>query len=668
MKFGPFGRKKIRPTSLRSLQRRPFSQFIEQLEDRRMMVNTPPNLATINNATAAVGTELVIQLAVTDTETPAAETFIFFDPDDNLVTNATIDSATKTLRWTPTAAQGGQTFNFVVLVTDKAAMGSGPLADAETFSVTVGAANQPPVNTVPATQTVAEDTDLVFSTANNNRISIADPDAGTANVQVTLSVTNGDLTLPATTGLTFSAGDGTDDTAMTFTGTITAINTALDGLRYGPTANFNGSATLTIATNDQGNTGGGGPQNDGDTVTINVTPVADTPGVTITTTQEDTQTSSGLVVTRNPADDDEVTHVKVTGITNGTLFLSDGTTQVNNGAFVEFDEAASGFRFTPAANFAGTAMFNVQASTSAADAGLGGEVASVLITIFPVNDSPDLAEIDARAVARGQEVTFTAAATDVDQDTITFTLDPDLENHGATIDPVSGVFRWTPSATQALGPTVFRILATDDGDPARADSQTVVITVSEGTANQAPTFTSQPVTTATEDQVYSYSITATDPDGDDLLITAPAGLPDWLDLTDNQNGTATLTGRPLNDDLGPHNIVLQVDDGTTEATQPFTIIVSAINQAPVLANIPAQTGTVGTQVTFNADATDATGQVLSFSLGEGAPTGASIDEETGVFTWTPTAAGAFTVSVIVSDDGNPALTDQQDVTITVSAP
>jgi hypothetical protein len=37
-----------------------------------------------------------------------------------------------------------------------------------------------------------------------------------------------------------------------------------------------------------------------------------------------------------------------------------------------------------------------------------------------------------------------------------------------------------------------------------------------------------------------------------------------------------------------------------------------------------------------------------------------------VFTWTPTAPGTFTVSVIVSDDGTPALTDQQDVTITVT--
>jgi len=39
-----------------------------------------------------------------------------------------------------------------------------------------------------------------------------------------------------------------------------AINTALNGLSYNPTADYNGSSTLTITTNDQGNrftTGGG---------------------------------------------------------------------------------------------------------------------------------------------------------------------------------------------------------------------------------------------------------------------------------------------------------------------------------------------------------------------------------------------------------------------------
>ena len=70
--------------------------------------------------------------------------------------------------------------------------------------------------------------------------------------------------------LVFSTGDGTDDATMTFTGTIDDINTVLEGLTYTPDNGFNGVDTLTITTDDQGNTGSGGAQSDVDTVTITV--------------------------------------------------------------------------------------------------------------------------------------------------------------------------------------------------------------------------------------------------------------------------------------------------------------------------------------------------------------------------------------------------------------
>ncbi|MBD9357825.1 cadherin-like domain-containing protein [Methylomonas albis] len=110
--------------------------------------------------------------------------------------------------------------------------------------------NIAPVNTVPAAQTSNEDTAKVFSSANGNAITIADVDAGGANNEITLTVTNGTLTLAGTSGLTFVTGDGTADVTMTFRGTASAINTALDGLSYTPTANYNGSGTLTVSTKD----------------------------------------------------------------------------------------------------------------------------------------------------------------------------------------------------------------------------------------------------------------------------------------------------------------------------------------------------------------------------------------------------------------------------------
>jgi hypothetical protein len=83
--------------------------------------------------------------------------------------------------------------------------------------------------------------------------------------------------------LTFSVGDGIADATMTFTGTIADINTALQGLTYSPNGGYNGIDTLTITTNDLGNTGTGGALQDVDNVQITVgnpnAPVIDLNGV-----------------------------------------------------------------------------------------------------------------------------------------------------------------------------------------------------------------------------------------------------------------------------------------------------------------------------------------------------------------------------------------------------
>ena len=105
---------------------------------------------------------------------------------------------------------------------------------------------------------VNENASLVFSTATSNAISVSDVDSDGNAEQVSLSVSNGTLTLSGTTGLTFSTGTGTTNSAMTFTGTLANINAALNGLTYTPTASYSGSDSLAIATNDLGNTGPAG--------------------------------------------------------------------------------------------------------------------------------------------------------------------------------------------------------------------------------------------------------------------------------------------------------------------------------------------------------------------------------------------------------------------------
>ncbi|WP_144017362.1 endonuclease [Ekhidna lutea] len=94
-----------------------------------------------------------------------------------------------------------------------------------------------------------------------------------------------------------------------------------------------------------------------------------------------------------------------------------------------------------------------------------------------------------------------------------------------------------------------------------------------GGTPSAPSFTSTPTTTATENAAYTYSITSTGGSGTRTL-TAPV-LPSWLVYTDSGNGAGTLTGTPSTSDVGSHAVSLEVTDGTDIATQNFNITVNA---------------------------------------------------------------------------------------------
>ena len=174
----------------------------------------------------------------------------------------------KAIGYTPEAnyntATGGAE-SFVVEVSD----GHGGTV-AITVNVTVNRVNDAPVNTVPVGQTVNEDTNLVFSAANGNPILAADIDVEETvggNLQVALTVSHGQLTLSQVTGLTITAG-ANHSASMTFRGTVSSINAALNGMTYRGDADYSGSDALSITTSDLGNTGSGGALVDADGVSI----------------------------------------------------------------------------------------------------------------------------------------------------------------------------------------------------------------------------------------------------------------------------------------------------------------------------------------------------------------------------------------------------------------
>ena len=263
---------------------------------------------------------------------------------------------------------------------------------AAAIAITVNAANDAPVNTVPSAQSVNEDTALVFSTANNNAITFDDPDVadgGSYTATVTLSVLHGTLTATAD-GSASVSGSGT--ATLTLTGSQTDINNTLDGLSYQGIADYYGPDTLTMVTSDLGNFGLGGVKTDTDTIGITVTPVNDAPtssdiarsaneDATLTFTLPSSDVGANSVVDHQTTDRFSI----VTIPDYGTLKDSEGNT-LSAGATITVAQATS-MTFTPDANFNGQVSFTYKAVDSG---DLESAVQTATITVNAVNDAPEI--------------------------------------------------------------------------------------------------------------------------------------------------------------------------------------------------------------------------------------------------------------------------------------
>ncbi len=214
----------------------------------------------------------------------------------------------------------------------------------------VTSGNTAPVNTVPATRTVNEDTPLAFAGANT--ISVAD--AQTNVVSTALSVTNaGTLTVTLQGAASISAG-GNGTSSLTISGTQADINATLATLTYQGASNFNGAAVLTVTSTD-----GGGLQ-DTDACTITVNPVNDAP----TSTNDSVTTAEDTAVVLTVADFGGYSDVEGTPVASVqiTSLATDGQLQYDttgtgtwaavalNQVVSAADIAAGRLRFVPDAN------------------------------------------------------------------------------------------------------------------------------------------------------------------------------------------------------------------------------------------------------------------------------------------------------------------------------
>ncbi len=233
-------------------------------------------------------------------------------------------------------------------------------------------------------------------------------------------------------------------------------------------------------------------------------------------------------------------------------------------------------------------------------------IGTVTISISPVNDAPSASNLSSTSSYNEGDATVALSdilVSDADAgETISATLTLAdsgrgslSANDGASYDSGSGVWTISDSVANvntALANLVFQpnpdndqdttiSVTIDDGDEDASGPLSGSISLDVTPVNAAPTITSSALTTATEDSAYSYTFTGSDVDsGDSLTLSAPT-LPVWLSF---DPATGILSGTPSNAEVGPHTVVLRVNDGTVNVDQGFILTVANTNDAPAIVN------------------------------------------------------------------------------------
>ncbi len=542
-----------------------------------------------------------------------------------------------TLIYTPAPDGNGIAQVTVFLRDGQAENNSSPT---QTFTIRINAVNDAPMNIIPVAEgeslLINEDETIIFSRDRNNAIQVTDVDAGTNNIQVTLSTPNGRFRLGTNENITVRTNS---PGSLTLTGTVTNINTALDGLAFTPSSNFNGTTSISIITNDQGNTGSGGARRDEDTINIEVRPVNDAPSFTrggnITVNEDDGEQSFSRWVTRISAGpSDEAGQVLTFNVTNdnNALFTEDGQPKITPDGTLTF---------TPADNMNGVATVTVTLQddggreNGGVDTSLSQEFTINVRAVNdpPVNLVPPSQEIDEDEFLEFSTLNNNAIRIeDIDAEdqpirvTLTtqngmLSLSEGMEFAGATenetgnlvlngsleeINHVLEGLRFTPTL-DFNGNARIRISTTDLGNTGIGGAQRVTndIGIVVRPVNDAPFFTKGNNITVREDaglrrfrnwatkispgafdefdQNLEFIVT-----NDNNALFTEDGQP-----TISEDGTLTFKARDNANGMANVTVILK-DDGefnNTSVEQTFTINVTAVNDPPIN-RVPTEVQTI----------------------------------------------------------------------------
>ena len=580
--------------------------------------NGPPT------ATALVGTAYSFSYTASGTPAPT-----FSVTAGALPTGLTLSSA-GAITGTPTTAG---TYSGTVTATNIAGTAT------QNFSITV--------NQVPAFTNGPPTATAVVSTAYSFSYTASGLPAPT------FSVTAGALP----TGLTLSSAGaitGTPTTVGTYSGTVTATNTAGTATQnFSITVNkvpafTNGPATATALVGTAYSfsyTASGTPA-----PTFSVTAGSLPTGLTlsgagaITGTPTTAGTYSGTVTATNTAgtatQNFSITVNQVPAFTNGPptstgivstaysfSYTANGlpapTFSVTAGALPTGLTLSSAGAITGTPTAVGTYSGTVTATNSV---GTATQNFSIVVNQVPAfTNGPPTAT---GTVSTAYSFSYTASGTPAP----TFSVTAGALPTGLTLSS-AGAITGTPTTAGTYTGTVT---ATNTAGTATQNFSIVV--------NQVPAFTNGPPTaTAVVGTAYSFSYTASGSPTPTFSVTAGA-LPTGLTLS----GAGAITGTPTA--VGTYSGTVTATNTAGTATQNFSI---TVNQVPAFTNgPPTSSGAIGTAYTFTYTSTGSPAPTFSVTAGA-LPTGLSLSSA-GAITGTPTTAGTYTGTVTATNTAGTA--------------
>ncbi len=594
----------------------------------------------------------------------------------NSPTGMTIDAATGLVSWTPQVGQQGSV-NVAVRVQDAAGLfdtqsftlvvsefnlspniTSGPVAEATatllySYQVTATDGNNDPLTfslgEFPEGMVIDALSGLVSWTPTDAQIGshpvtviATDPRGGAGSQSFTIIVEELNVAPSIdTTSLpdanedqlyvqTLLASDANTGDSIAYTVSSGPTSLRIDAntgeIRWLPVSNNVGANSVTLRVTDIDGLF------DEQTFTINVVNSDDAPVIT-----------SEAPLSGNP-DELYAYQVEASDADGGVLTYS--LTEAPAGMLID---TAGLINWTPLATQAGTQQVAIRVTDTT---GLFVEQSfAVSVGASSVPLAPQILSLPFTEAVTDTTYQYQLFVNDPNNDVLTYALD--VAPQGLSINPNNGLINWVPANTQ-IGAQAVVVRVTDPGG--LFDTQSFAINVTDVPANNPPSISSIPDTSATENIQYIYNVVAADSDGNALsysLDNAPDGM--------SVDSAGVVTWTPTTAQQGLNNVVIRVDDGSgAYATQTYSIAVSGaavVNQPPSISSVPDTLATENTLYTYNVVATDSDGNTLAYSLDD-APSGMTIDSN-GMVTWTPTTAQQGLNNVVVRvDDGNGAYATQ----------